>query len=89
MPLWRGYAGQLDSTVADMKNLGWGDGGAITAALFLEHFVGDVPWAHLDIAGTAWSDTDRGPLTAGCTGFGARLLIQLALDFSPPARSAT
>ncbi|HZW01211.1 MAG TPA: M17 family peptidase N-terminal domain-containing protein [Candidatus Deferrimicrobium sp.] len=84
MPLWRGYAGQLDSTVADMKNLGWGDGGAITAALFLEHFVGDVPWAHLDIAGTAWSDTDRGPLTAGCTGFGARLLVQLALDFSPP-----
>ena len=71
-----------------MKNLGWGDGGAITAALFLEHFVGDVPWAHLDIAGAAWSDADRGILTAGCTGFGARLLLQLALDFSPPSRTA-
>ena len=60
LPLHRGYRGQLDSTVADMKNLGWGDGGAITAALFLEHFVGDVPWAHLDIAGTAWSDARPG-----------------------------
>jgi leucyl aminopeptidase len=84
MPLWRPYASRLDSTVADMKNLGWGDGGAITAALFLERFVGQVPWAHLDIAGTAWTDTDRGTLVAGCTGFGARLLIQLALDFTPP-----
>jgi leucyl aminopeptidase len=85
LPLWRPYANQLESTVADMKNLGWGDGGAITAALFLERFVGDVPWAHLDIAGTAWTDTDRGTLVAGCTGFGARLLLRLALDFTPPS----
>ena len=71
-----------------MKNLGWGDGGAITAALFLEHFVGDVPWAHIDIAGTAWSEADRGWMTAGCTGFGARLLAQLALDFDGDRGSA-
>lgn len=89
MPLWRPYASQLDSTVADVKNLGWGDGGAITAALFLERFVGETPWAHLDIAGTAWTDTDRGVLTAGCTGFGARLLLRLALDFTPPTPRPT
>jgi leucyl aminopeptidase len=89
MPLWRPYASQLDSTVADLKNLGWGDGGAITAALFLERFVGDTPWAHLDIAGTAWTDADRGMLVAGCTGFGARLLLRLALDFAAPTTAGT
>ena len=59
--------------------------GAITAALFLDEFVGDMPWAHLDIAGTMQSDADDGWRTAGCTGFGARLLAELALDFTPPA----
>ncbi len=54
--------------------MGYGDGGAITAALFLAEFVGDVPWAHIDIAGTAQSEGDRGWMTEGCTGFGARLL---------------
>ncbi len=84
MPLWRGYRGQLESSVADMKNLGWGDGGAITAALFLAEFTGDVPWAHIDIAGVAQSEADTGLTTAGCTGFGARLLAQLAVDFTRP-----
>ena len=55
--------------------------GAITAALFLAEFVGDIPWAHLDIAGTAQSPGDVSWQTAGCTGFGARLLLQLAADF--------
>ena len=60
MPLHRRYRAQLDSTVADMKNLGYGEGGAITAALFLAEFVGDMPWAHIDIAGTAQRDGGHG-----------------------------
>jgi leucyl aminopeptidase len=84
MPLYRPYRSQLDSTVADLKNLGFGEGGAITAALFLAEFVGDVPWAHIDIAGTAQAEGDRSWITAGCTGFGARLLVQLALGFQKP-----
>jgi leucyl aminopeptidase len=84
LPLERRYRKELDSTVADIKNLGGANAGAITAALFLAEFVGDVPWAHLDIAGTAQSSGDSGWQTAGCTGFGARLLLQLALDFTAP-----
>jgi leucyl aminopeptidase len=83
MPLYRGYRKQLDSPIADMKNLGYGEGGAITAALFLVEFVGDIPWAHIDIAGTAVSTDGRPWHTPGCTGFGARLLVELADGFTP------
>ena len=58
---------------------------AVTAALFLAEFVGDVPWAHVDIAGTAQGDADASWRTAGCTGFGARLLVELACGFEVPA----
>jgi leucyl aminopeptidase len=81
LPLERGYRKLLDSNVADMKNIGGPYGGAITAALFLDEFVGDTPWAHLDIAGPMNSDADDGWLSRGATGFGTRLLIQLALDY--------
>jgi leucyl aminopeptidase len=81
LPLDGRYRKELDSTVADLRNLGGANAGAITAALFLAEFVGDKPWAHIDIAGTAQSTGDSGWQTAGCTGFGARLLVQLALDF--------
>ena len=84
LPLDMRYRKELDSTVADLKNLGGANAGAITAALFLAEFVGDVPWAHLDIAGTAQSGGDAGWQTQGCTGFGARLLAELAVHFSPP-----
>jgi leucyl aminopeptidase len=84
LPLERRYRKELDSTVADIKNLGGANAGAITAALFLAEFVGDVPWAHLDIAGTAQSGGDAGWQTAGCTGFGARLLAELAVAFTKP-----
>ena len=84
LPLERRYRKELDSTVADLKNLGGANAGAITAGLFLAEFVGDTPWAHVDIAGTAQSGGDAGWQTAGCTGFGARLLAQLALDFAAP-----
>ena len=68
------YRKLLDSDVADMKNVGGPYGGAITAALFLSEFVGDVPWAHLDIAGPMKVDADDGWRSKGATGFGTRLL---------------
>ena len=82
LPLERNYRKLLDSNVADMKNVGGPYGGAILAALFLSEFVGDTPWAHLDIAGPMNSDSDDGWLSRGASGFGTRLLIQLALDFT-------
>jgi leucyl aminopeptidase len=85
LPVDARYRKELDSTVADLRNLGGANAGAITAALFLAEFVGDTPWAHIDIAGTAQSTGDAGWQTAGCTGFGARLLLQLAVDFERPA----
>jgi leucyl aminopeptidase len=81
LPLYRGYRKQLDSPVADMKNLGYGEGGAITAALFLEEFVDGLPWAHIDIAGVAQSTDGRPWHTPGTTGFGARLLVELASNY--------
>jgi leucyl aminopeptidase len=89
LPLERSYRRLLDSNVADMKNVGGPYGGAITAALFLNEFTGDVPWAHLDIAGPMNVDGDDGWLSRGATGYGTRLLTNLALDFSrPTSRSA-
>ena len=82
LPLEQRYRKLLDSNVADMKNVGGPYGGAIIASLFLSEFVGDTPWAHLDIAGPMNSDADDGWLSRGGTGFGTRLLIQLALDFT-------
>lgn len=86
LPLVAEYRKFLDSNVADMKNIGGPYGGAITAALFLSEFVGSVPWAHLDIAGPMNVDSDDGWLSRGATGFGARLLIDLALGFTKPKR---
>jgi leucyl aminopeptidase len=76
MPLRASYREGLKSGLADMKNTGPRPGGSITAALFLQDFVAkDIPWAHLDIAGTVWSDKGRGPDPAGATGFGVRTLV--------------
>ena len=81
-PLWRlplraSYKQGLKSPVADMKNTGPRPGGSITAALFLQDFVTpDLAWAHLDIAGTVWSDKGRGADPAGATGFGVRTLVE-------------
>jgi leucyl aminopeptidase len=84
MPLDRRYDSYLRSSIADLKNLGGTHAGGISAALFLAEFVGDTPWAHIDIAGTAQSDTASSWRTDGCTGFGARLLLNLLLGFTPP-----
>jgi len=80
----RGYRGQLISESADLKNMGDdANAGAITAALFLEEFVDGLPWAHLDIAGTMSVGRDDGWRPWGATGFGARLLLDLAMAFQP------
>ena len=85
LPLEHAYRRDLDSEVADLANIGGPNAGAITAALFLEEFTGGLPWAHLDIAGTAQVDRAESWLTKGCSGFGARLLADLAVGFQPPA----
>jgi leucyl aminopeptidase len=78
LPLPDDYRNHIDSEVADMRNVGRpGQAGSISAALLLREFVGDVPWAHLDIAGPARSDENLRYLTKGGTGFGVRLLIDL------------
>ena len=83
LPLEKKYRKQLDSDVADISNLGGPHAGATTAALFLAEFVGDTPWAHLDIAGTMQSDADDSWRSKGATGYGTRILIEVARGFTP------
>jgi leucyl aminopeptidase len=88
LPLPEDYRRQLDSPVADLKNIGNRWGGTLTAALFLREFVADgIPWAHLDIAGPAWTDNVDGEAAKGGTGFGVRLLVDLIRNFSPPGEA--
>lgn len=75
LPLWEEYRAQLDSEVADISNVGGRPAGAITAGRFLKEFVGDTPWAHLDIAGTAWGEGTLAYQRKGPTGIPTRLLI--------------
>ena len=86
LPLPADYRRQIDSDVADLRNIGTGRlGGALIAGLFLQEFVTPgLPWAHLDIAGPAWSDGVDGILPKGGTGFGARLLLDLLEHFRKP-----
>ncbi|MBX3176851.1 MAG: leucyl aminopeptidase [Candidatus Hydrogenedentes bacterium] len=81
LPLWKDYDKLIEGTHADICNVGPREGGAITAAAFLKNFVGDTPWAHIDIAGTAW-DVKNTPYwnTNHATGFGVRLLTKWILD---------
>lgn len=84
LPLPDAYRKTLDSVVADMRNIGTTPyGGALTAGLFLEAFVDDVPWAHLDIGIAAMSEADTGIIKKGGTGFGVRLLAQICASWSP------
>lgn len=84
LPLPGEYRKMLDSEIADMKNVGGSYGGAVTAGLFLQEFVGKVPWAHLDIAGPARAEADDAYLVRGGTGFGVRTLIELVQNFRKP-----
>ncbi len=82
LPLPAEYRPQLDSTVADLKNIGSGPyGGALTAGLFLSEFVGSVPWAHIDLGMAAMSDTEDGMTVKGATGFGVRLLADTVTNW--------
>lgn len=80
LPLWDEYGELMESDIADMKNAGGTSGATISAAWFLKQFVGEVPWAHLDIAGTAWEDKGRPYLPKGATGVGVRLLVRFLSD---------
>jgi leucyl aminopeptidase len=86
LPLPDDYRKGFDSDVADLRNITRNnEGGSLTAGLFLREFVGEgIPWAHLDIAGPAWSESVEGELVKGGTGFGVRLLLELARSFRRP-----
>jgi leucyl aminopeptidase len=75
LPLDPEYTEQLESEVADVKNIGGRAGGSITAGAYLQKFVGTTPWAHLDIAGTAWDYTKKSYIPKGPSGIGVRLLL--------------
>ncbi|MBL4800603.1 MAG: leucyl aminopeptidase [Emcibacter sp.] len=80
MPMSKGFDKLVDSKIADMKNVGGKYGGSITAAQFLQRYVNDVPWVHIDIAGTAWRTEASDIAAPGATGYGVRLLDQLVRD---------
>ena len=76
LPLWDEFRDQIKSDIADMKNIGGREGGTITAAALLEKFVGETPWVHLDIAGTAYISKPLPYSPKGPTGVGVRLLME-------------
>jgi leucyl aminopeptidase len=80
MPVFDDYKDQLKSEIADLSNTGGRPGGAITAALFIREFTGDLPWVHMDIAGTAWAEEAKPYQPKGATGVGVRTLVELARD---------
>jgi len=80
MPMPEEYKEQNKSEIANVKNTGNRHGGAITAALFLAEFVANIPWVHIDIAGTAFSAKESGYIVKGATGVGVRTLVELALS---------
>ncbi len=81
MPLAEAYDKQLESQAADMANISGGRwGGSITAAQFLQRFTNEVPWAHLDIAGVAWANKDKPPISKGASAFGVQLLDKFVRD---------
>jgi leucyl aminopeptidase len=81
LPMGEPYDKQLKSDIADMKNVGGREGGSITAAHFLKRFTNDLAWAHLDIAGMAWSKKDSALCPKGATAFGVRLLDRLVAEY--------
>jgi leucyl aminopeptidase len=85
LPLWEPYREMVKSDIADVKNSTGRPGGAIAAAAFLSNFVGDYPWVHMDIAGTAWKDQSTvAHSPKGATGVGVRLLIQMLRAWGTP-----
>jgi leucyl aminopeptidase len=87
MPMDPEYDELIKSDIAEIKNTGGRKGGAITAAKFLQHFVGDTPWVHLDIAGTAEADKEKGYQPKGATGVMVRTFVQLVVELLEVARA--
>ncbi len=82
LPLGDSYDREIDCDAADMKNISSGrEAGSTIGAVFLQRFVNSVPWAHLDIAGTAWSKKDKSTVPKGATGYGVRLLDRLIAQY--------
>ena len=81
LPMFKEYGEQLKSNVSVVKNIGGRQAGSITAAKFLEHFVDEKPWVHLDIAGVDMASKDKGWITKGASGQVVRALVNLALSF--------
>ena len=85
LPLYEEFNEQIKSSIADIKNIGGRPGGAITAAAFLSNFTSGIPWIHIDIAGTAWTQEgtfERSYNPKGATGFGIRTLVKLLMEDS-------
>ena len=89
LPIYEEAREQLRSEIADMVNSAGRPGGASTAAAFLQEFAGDTPWAHLDIAGTAWAETKEPYQPKGATGVAVRVLTALAMTPAPPRRESS
>jgi len=85
MPMFEHYGKQIESDVADIKNVGGREAGTITAGKFLEHFV-DYPWIHVDLAGPSYITSDKPYRAKGGTGFGVRLLVEFLREFADPRR---
>ena len=88
LPLFKEYREQIESDVADIKNTGGRKAGSITAAWFLAEFVGDTPWAHLDMAGVDMYDRERGWIVKGASGIPVRTLLNYVLEQAARAGSA-
>ena len=80
MPFDDDYGEMIRSDIADIKNIGNRTGGSITGGWFLKHFVGELPWAHMDIAGTAWTELEKPYIARGATGFGVRLMANFVMN---------
>ena len=75
-PLWEEYDEMIKSDIADVKNIGGRGAGTITAAGLLKKFASEYPWAHLDIAGTAWTEKAKPYVPKGAVGIGVRMIVQ-------------
>ena len=82
LPLWKEYDEQIKSDLADVKNIGGKPAGTITAAAFLQKFVGDFPWVHLDIAGMDWEEKGKPYVPKGGMGFGVRLILRFLRNWA-------
>ena len=89
LPLYPDFDTQIKSDIADLKNTGGRAGGAETAGAFLKAFVGDTPWIHLDVAGTAYLDTESAYLAKGPNGTPVRALVALVEDLAAHGAGAT